>query len=87
MLKAAFAETRLTKDDFDARVGQAFASRTYAELAVVTADIPAGPTGAQSPCHPVRVRSRPPVNPDLKRDVRVIVTACPIAAVSWLALP
>ena len=32
MLKAAFVQGRVTKDEFDARVGQAFASRTYAEL-------------------------------------------------------
>jgi hypothetical protein len=48
-LKAAFVQGRLAKDEFDTRVGQAFASRTYAELAAVTGDIPAGPTGAQSP--------------------------------------
>ena len=44
-LKAAFVQGRLTEDEFDARAGQAFASQTYAELAAVTADIPAGPTG------------------------------------------
>ena len=43
-LKAAFVQGRLDKDEFDLRVGQAFASRTYAELAAVTADIPAGLT-------------------------------------------
>jgi hypothetical protein len=32
MLKAAFVQGRLTKDEFDLRVGQALASRTYAEL-------------------------------------------------------
>ncbi len=41
-LKAAFVQGRLTKDEFDARLGQTFAARRYAELAVVTADIPAG---------------------------------------------
>jgi len=41
VLKVAFVRGRLTKDEFDARVGQTFASRTYAELAVLTADIPA----------------------------------------------
>jgi Domain of unknown function (DUF1707) len=40
-LKLAFVEGRLTKDEFDARIGQALSSRTYAELATVTADIPA----------------------------------------------
>ena len=36
LLKAAFVEERLDKDEFDARVVQALASRTYAELAAVT---------------------------------------------------
>jgi Domain of unknown function (DUF1707) len=48
-LKAAFVQGRLTKDEFDLRVGQALASRTYAELAAVTTDIPAGLTTAKPP--------------------------------------
>ena len=56
-LKAAFVQGLLDKDEFDLRVGQTFASRTYADLAAVTADIPAGlslapppePTRAQEP--------------------------------------
>ncbi len=46
LLKAAFVQDRLDKDEFDARVSQAFVSRTYAELAAVTADIPAEPVAA-----------------------------------------
>src|SRR6516165_9909755 len=41
VLKAAYAQGRLTKDELEARVGRAFGSRTYAELAALTADIPA----------------------------------------------
>ena len=41
-LKAAFVQGRLVKDEFDLRVGQALAPRTYAELAALTADLPAG---------------------------------------------
>jgi hypothetical protein len=41
-LKAAFVQGRLTKDELCARVGQALTSRTYADLAVVTAGLPAG---------------------------------------------
>jgi len=48
-LKAAFADGRLDKDELDDRVGQTLAARTYAELAMVTADIPAGPASAQPP--------------------------------------
>jgi hypothetical protein len=39
-LKAAFVQGRLCKDELDVRAGQAFASRTYAELAALTADLP-----------------------------------------------
>lgn len=45
VLKAAFAEGRLDQDEYAERVGRVYASRTYAELAVLTADLPAGPLG------------------------------------------
>ena len=48
-LKVAFVRGLLDKDEFDLRVGQTFASRTYAELAAVTADLPAEPIAAQPP--------------------------------------
>ena len=48
-LKAAFVQGMLTKDEFDLRVGQTFASRTYADLAALTADIPAGVAAAVQP--------------------------------------
>jgi len=49
MLKAAFTQERLAKDEFEVRVGQAFAARTHAELAAVTADIPAPVIPGQPP--------------------------------------
>jgi len=57
-LKAAFIQGRLTKDEFDSRVGRALGSRTYAELAALTADIPAGLTGLVASNAP-RADSRP----------------------------
>jgi hypothetical protein len=42
VLKTGFAEGRLTKDEYDARVSQAYAAETYAELAMVTSDLPGG---------------------------------------------
>ena len=57
-LKAAYVEGRLTEDELGARVGQVYASRTYAELAkvtaAVTADIPAAPARAGSTRDPWR---------------------------------
>jgi hypothetical protein len=58
MLKAAFVQGRVTKDEFDARVGQTFASRTYAELAAVIADLPARQTADQPPSNRPRAQGR-----------------------------
>ena len=60
VLKAAFVQGRLAKDEFEARIGQALASRTYAELAVVTIDVPAEPPPAQLPM-PARAQDPKPV--------------------------
>ena len=48
-LKAAFVQGMLARDEFGLRVGQAFGSRTYAELAALTADLPAGLAAAKPP--------------------------------------
>ena len=48
-LKVAFVHGQLGKDEFDVRVSHVLASRTYADLAVLTADILTEPTGAQPP--------------------------------------
>ena len=44
LLKAAFVQGRLARDEFDARIGQVLASRTYAELAAATASASATAT-------------------------------------------
>jgi hypothetical protein len=69
-LKAAFVHGMLAKDEFDLRIGEAFASRTYAELAAVTADLPAGLAAAEPP-GPSRARGAHPV----PRPVRVMAAA------------
>jgi hypothetical protein len=53
VLKAAFVQGLLAKDEFDLKVGQAFAAQTYADLAALTADIPVGLTGAQRSPEPM----------------------------------
>jgi hypothetical protein len=62
LLKAAFVQGRLTRDEFDARVGQALASRTNWELAGVTFDIPAELIGALPRRPPDRARRRISMN-------------------------
>jgi Domain of unknown function (DUF1707) len=57
-LRAAFMQGRLTGDELGARADQAYASRTYAELAEVIADIPTALTGARCPHGPWRATKR-----------------------------
>lgn len=57
-LKAAFAQGRPTRDEFDVRIGQALVSRTYAELAAICADIPPRPARASSPLRRVSSAAR-----------------------------
>ena len=52
VLKAAFAEGRLDQDEYTERVGQVHASRTYEQLAALTADLPVGPLGTLFPGSP-----------------------------------
>jgi hypothetical protein len=42
VLRAGFAEGRLSQDELDDRVAQAYAARTYGQLWALTADLPAG---------------------------------------------
>jgi len=74
-LKAAFMQGRLTKDELDLRVGQALTSRTYAELAALTADIPAGLATAKPPV-PARAQGRQPgLRPGLVITVPTVLYA------------
>lgn len=43
VLKAGFAEGRLSQEEYNDRMGRAYAARTYGELSALTADLPAGP--------------------------------------------
>ncbi len=62
VLKAAFVQGMLTKAELDARVGQAFASRTHGDLAAITADLPAGLTGTPPPRKPAPAQGAPAVS-------------------------
>jgi Domain of unknown function (DUF1707) len=78
-LKDAFVHGRLTKDELDLRVSQALASRTYTELAALTADIPAGLTTAKPPT-PARAQGEQPV----LRPGPVIKAATALYAGVWV---
>ena len=53
VLRASYAEGRLTKAEHDDRVNGVYASRTYGELAALTADLPAGPVPVMPAAVPV----------------------------------
>jgi hypothetical protein len=74
VLKASFVEGRLTKEELDERVGQAFVARFFAELMVITADLPVGTFG-RLPAH----SAAQPFPRKTRLDVAVVVLV-------WLAL-
>jgi Domain of unknown function (DUF4190)/Domain of unknown function (DUF1707) len=43
VLKAAYGEGRLTRDEFETRTGKTMSARYYGELAAIVGDLPAGP--------------------------------------------
>jgi hypothetical protein len=63
VLKDAFAQGRLTRRELDSRAGRTFASRTYAELVALTADIPPGRPSPRRVSLPVRGTGRQGATP------------------------
>jgi Domain of unknown function (DUF1707) len=82
VLKAAFVQGMLTKAELDARVGQAFASRTHGDLAAITADLPAGLTGAQPLRKPALAQPPPPVSKPLLWTAVAIMLAGIVSVVA-----
>ncbi len=83
-LKTAFVHGQLTKDELDARAGQALAARTYADLAALTADIPPRPPAARPARPPAPVRRRPLAKAAAKSGVCLVIAAA--ATWVWLLL-
>ena len=77
-LKAAFVQGMLAKDEFDLRVGQTLAAQTYADLAALTADLPAGLAAAKPP-QPARAQ----VEQKVLRPGRWIAVATAAYAGAW----
>jgi Domain of unknown function (DUF1707) len=75
VLKTAFAQGRLTKDEFGTRIDQAFTSQTHAELTEVTADLPAGLMAARPPRQLARTRPRLSMNAALSAGAFAMLAA------------
>jgi hypothetical protein len=78
-LTAAYVYGLVTKEEFDTRVSQTFAARTYAELAVITADIPAGLAPAPPPLGPAPAKASPPAHTSPGPGDRVFVATAALA--------
>jgi uncharacterized membrane protein len=77
VLRAAFVQGRLTKDEFDARVSHAFAARTYADLTPLTADLP---------LRPPEVWAKPPWRPEntsARNSARLVAAATVVTGGAW----
>jgi len=72
VLKAGFAEGRLTQEEYNDRMGRAYAARTYGELTALTADLPAGAVPA---VWPVQVYQPPVTTNSLARASLVLGVA------------
>jgi hypothetical protein len=77
-LKSAFVQGMLAKDEFDLRVGEALVSRTYAELAALTADLPAGLAPALPPKPGRAERGQPVLRPG-----QLVIGATTLYAGAW----
>jgi hypothetical protein len=85
-LKTAFVDGRLAKDEFVARMGQALNARTYADLAALTADLPAKPASAEpAAAEPARTLRRPMAWAALIAVVCLLVAVAALLGVGHLA--
>jgi Domain of unknown function (DUF4190)/Domain of unknown function (DUF1707) len=85
VLKAGFAESRLTKAEYEERTARVYAARTYGELGALVADLPAGPRGGpahyQSTGYPPQQMVQPTTN-----SMAVAALACGIGEFFTLGL-
>ena len=85
-LKAAFVQGRLTKDELDLRVGRALAPRTHAELAALTADLPAGlHVGMSRAPRPIRDAVRLMCAGAVLTLASVVIVLVTLGGVRWAA--
>jgi len=80
LLNAAWAEGRLTADEYDQRLSAAYAARTWQQLGQLTADLPAPSAAATGPAAAGTVAG---VDRCL---LCVLLVVCPPVGIAWLFL-
>ena len=83
VLKAGFAEGRLTQDEYNERMNQAYSARTYAELIALTADLPAG---AMPMVYPMPVY-QPPVSTNSLARASLVLGVAEFFTMGLTAIP
>jgi DUF1707 SHOCT-like domain/Domain of unknown function (DUF4190) len=83
VLKAGFTEGRLTQEEYNERMGRAYAARTYGELAALTADLPAG---AMPAVWPVPVY-QPPVSTNSLARASLVLGIAEFFTMGLTAIP
>jgi uncharacterized membrane protein len=83
VLKAGFAEGRLTQDEYNDRMGRAYTARTYGELTALTADLPAGavPTIWPVPAY------QPPLSTNTLARASLVLGAAEFFTMGLTAIP
>lgn len=83
VLKAGFAEGRLTQDEYNERMNRAYTARTYAELTAITADLPAG---AMPMVYPMPVY-QPPVSTNSLARASLVLGVAEFFTMGLTAIP
>ncbi len=83
VLKAGFAEGRLSQEEYNDRMGRAYAARTYGELMTLTSDLPAG---ALPMVWPVPVY-QPPVSTNSLARASLVLGIAEFCTVGLTAIP
>ena len=83
VLKAGFAEGRLSQEEYNDRMARAYSARTYAELMGLTADLPAG---AMPTAYPVPLY-QPPVTTNSLARASLILGIAEFCTMGLTAIP
>jgi hypothetical protein len=84
VLKTAFVQGRVSKEELDLRVGLALRSQTHGDLDAVTAGIPPGLAAAQPRRVPVPIPNRAPARSEAGRRDRAVVAMASFAMLAWV---
>jgi len=84
VLKAGFTEGRLTQDEYNDRMGRAYAARTYGELMVLTADLP---SGVMPVAWPVPAAYQPPQSTNSLARASMILGVAEFFSMGLTAIP